>query len=391
MVMLADVTEKMKIEEQLKHAMKMEAIGKLSGGIAHDFNNLLMGIQGNVSVMLLETKPSQLQYECIKKIESIIRSGSELTDKLLGYARKGKYETKVLNLNKLIRESAEMFGRTKKEILMQIDLAADLLPVEGDRVQFEQVLLNLYVNAWQAMPEGGTLRIETQNVSHEEIESRLFNPKPGQYARVVIADTGSGIDETLLHQVFDPFFTTKELGRGTGLGLASVYGIVKNHGGYIDVESEKGKGTTFLIYLPVSEKPLSEKEGALRYEPENETILLIDDEEMVLEAGLRMLRILGYEVLLAKNGKEAIEIFRENAGVVSLVILDMIMPKMSGAETYEKLKEIRKDVKVLISSGYSMNGLPERVNLDGNDGFIQKPYELKHLFHKLREMLGEGE
>jgi PAS domain S-box-containing protein len=389
MVMLADVTEKMKIEEQLKHAMKMEAIGKLSGGIAHDFNNLLMGIQGNVSVMLLETKPSQLQYECIKKIESIIRSGSELTDKLLGYARKGKYETKVLNLNKLIRESAEMFGRTKKEILMQIDLAADLLPVEGDRVQFEQVLLNLYVNAWQAMPEGGTLRIETQNVSHEEIESRLFNPKPGQYARVVIADTGSGIDETLLHQVFDPFFTTKELGRGTGLGLASVYGIVKNHGGYIDVESEKGKGTTFLIYLPVSEKPLSEKEGALRYEPENETILLIDDEEMVLEAGLRMLRILGYEVLLAKNGKEAIEIFRENAGVVSLVILDMIMPKMSGAETYEKLKEIRKDVKVLISSGYSMNGLPERVNLDGNDGFIQKPYELKHLFHKLREMLGD--
>jgi CheY-like chemotaxis protein len=338
--------------------------------------------------MLLETKLSRIQYDCIRKIEKIIESGSDLTDKLLGYARKGKYEMKVFDLNNLIRESSEMFGRAKKEILIRRDLAPDPLPIEGDRVQFEQVLLNLYVNAWQAMPEGGTLRIETKSVSHKEIDSRLFEVKPAQYAQITVSDTGEGIDEALLHRVFDPFFTTKELGRGTGLGLASAYGIVKNHNGYIDVQSKKGEGTTFSIYLPATSKQIWEKEGELRYEPENETILLVDDEEMVRDAGLRMLRILGYEVLLAENGKEAIEIFRKDSDAVSLVILDMIMPGMSGAETYEKLKEIRKDVKVLISSGYSINGLPEPVNLNGCDSFIQKPYELKHLFNKLREMLG---
>jgi len=279
LVILEDITDKMKIEAQLKHAKKMEAIGTLSGGIAHDFNNLLMGIQGNISVMLLETKPTHLQYECIKKIENIIKSGSELTDKLLGYARKGKYELKIFDLNNLVQQSSEMFGRAKREVSIERNLADDLMPIEGDRVQFEQVLLNLYVNAWQAMPEGGTIRIETRNVSHKEIGSTLFKPKPGKYVKFVVSDTGTGIDEAVVDRVFDPFFTTKELGRGTGLGLASAYGIIKNHGGYIDVDSKKGEGTTFYLFIPASEKALSESEAGHRVAPEGDTILLADDED----------------------------------------------------------------------------------------------------------------
>jgi PAS domain S-box-containing protein len=387
LVIIEDITEKMRIEAKLRHMMKMEVIGTFSGGIAHDFNNLLMGIQGNISVMLLEVPPTHPHYDALKKIEKIVKSGSELTAKLLGYARKGKYESRLFNLNRLVIESVEMFTSTKKEIKVDLDLDEDLKPIEGDRVQFEQVLLNLYVNAWQAMPEGGTLRIETKNVTQKEIKSRRYKPERGKYVRLKVSDSGIGIDEAVLEKIFDPFFTTKEIGRGSGLGLASAYGIVKNHKGYIEVKSRKGKGTTFLIYIPASSKKLVEAEEAREEISAGEKILLVDDEEMVLDAGERMLRILGYEVITAKGGRQAVDLFRQHFGEIQMVILDMIMPEMGGAEVYKQLKALKKDVKVLISSGYSMNGLSDKLDLEQADGFLQKPYNLKQLYAKTRELL----
>lgn len=387
LVIIEDITEKMRIEAKLRHMMKMEVIGTFSGGIAHDFNNLLMGIQGNISVMLLEVPPTHPHYEALKKIEKIVKSGSDLTAKLLGYARKGKYESRLFNLNRLVIESAEMFAGTKKEIKVDLDLDEELRPIEGDRVQFEQVLLNLYVNAWQAMPEGGTLRIETKNVTQKEIKSSRYKPERGKYVELKVSDTGIGIDETVIEKIFDPFFTTKEIGRGSGLGLASAYGIVKNHKGYIEVKSQKGKGTTFLIYIPASSKKLFKTDEVSKETSAGEKILFVDDEEMVIDAGERMLRILGYEVIKAKGGRQAVDLFRQHAAEIHLVILDMIMPDMGGAEVYRQLKTLKKDVRVLVSSGYSMNGLSDKIDLEKADGFLQKPYNLKQLFTKTRELL----
>jgi len=387
LVIIEDITEKMKIEAKLKYMMKMEVIGGLSGGIAHDFNNLLMGIQGNISVMLLEVSPSHPHYESLKKIERIVKSGSDLTSKLLGYARKGKYESRLFNLNRLIVESAEMFASTKKQIKIELELDEDLMPIEGDRVQLEQVLLNLYVNASQAMHEGGTIWIETKNVTQKEIKSKRYKPERGKYVQLKISDSGIGIDENLLEKIFDPFFTTKETGRGSGLGLASAYGIVKNHKGYIEVQSQKGKGSTFLIYIPASSKKFVETDETSPEGCAGERVLLVDDEKMILDAGERMLRILGYEVITAQGGKQAVNLFRQHTSGIQLVILDMIMPDLSGAEVYKQLKEIDKDVKVLISSGFSMNDLSDKLNLEKTDGFLQKPYNLKQLFIKTREVL----
>jgi len=231
--------EKKKLEAQLQHAQKMEAIGTLAGGIAHDFNNLLMGIQGNVSL-----------------IEKQVQSGVKLTQQLLGYARKGRYEVKPIDLNQLVEETSETFSRTNKEITIHQELAKDLFAIEADLGQIEQVLLNLYVNAADAMHGGGNLILKTMNTAHKDMKGKLYDPKPGNYVLLTVTDTGTGMDKETIERIFDPFFTTKKMGRGTGLGLASAYGIIKGHGGYIDVESNKGRGTTFSIYLPASEKKI---------------------------------------------------------------------------------------------------------------------------------------
>ena len=383
-----DVSDRKRLEAQLQQAQKMEAIGTLAGGIAHDFNNLLMAIQGYTSLMLLNTDPSHPHYEKLKSIEKYVQSGAELTKQLLGFARGGKYDVKPINLNTLLHQSSQMFGRTKKEIVIHENYDEDLWLVEADQGQLEQVFLNLYVNAWQAMPGGGELFLETSNVTLDELSMRPYNIPPGRYVKIRVRDTGVGMDEKTRQRIFEPFFTTKKMGRGTGLGLASVYGIIKNHNGIIEVASKKGEGTTFEIYLPASKKKVEGKA------PEQEelikgpgTVLLVDDEDMIIEVGSEILKALGYQVFAAKSGGEAIEIYEKHKEDIDVVILDMIMPGMGGGETYDHLKELDPTVKVLLSSGYSIDGEASEILDRGCNGFIQKPFNIRALSQKLREIL----
>jgi CheY-like chemotaxis protein len=369
-------------------AQKVEAIGTLAGGIAHDFNNLLMAIQGNVSLMLLDTDETHPQYTALMSIEDRIQSGSKLTGQLLGYARKGKYELKPVNPNHVIQETSETFGRMRKDISIHKNFASDLYEIRADSGQMEQVLLNLFVNAADAMPAGGKLSLTSENVTHEDMKNGVYNPQPGIYVKLTIADTGTGMDKKIQERIFDPFFTTKEMGRGTGLGLASAYGIIENHGGYITVKSEKKRGTVFSIYLPaIREKHRGQKEPDNQIVSGSGTILLVDDEEMVLDVNVKVLKKLGYSVLEAKSGKEAVCAYKENKDEIDMVILDMVMPGMNGGEVYDIMKEINKDVKVLLSSGHGMDGQAKQILERGCDGFLQKPYRMGEVSGKLREIL----
>ncbi len=388
---LRDITQQKKLETQLQQTQKMEAIGTLAGGIAHDFNNLLMGMQGHVSLMQMGKDASHADFEHLKGIEDNVKSAADLTKQLLGFARGGKYEVKPTDLNELLKKSSEMFGRTKKEIKIHRKSQKKIWAVEVDQQQIEQALLNLYVNAWQAMPGGGELYLETKNVTLDENDVKPYGVEPGRYVKISVADTGIGMNKATQQRIFDPFFTTKEMGRGTGMGLASAYGIIKNHKAIINVYSKKGKGATFNIYLPATDA----KGIAQRAESERrseilrgtETVLLVDDEKMIIDVGQDLLETLGYTVLLAKSGREAIETYKKNKDKIDMVLLDMIMPEMGGSETYERLKEINPDIKVLLSSGYSINGPAKEILSRGCDGFIQKPFSMKDLSQKLREIL----
>jgi len=384
-IVLNDLSERKRMEAQILQAQKMEAIGTLAGGIAHDFNNLLMVIQGNASLMLLDVDPSHPHYEMLLGIVKQVQSGSKLTNQLLGYARKGKYEVKPFQLNQLVEETSKAFGRTRREITVHRELAEDLFPIEGDIGQIEQILMNLFVNAADAMPEGGDIFLRTVNIPHGDMKGKLYNPKPGDYVLLTVKDTGIGMDPKTVQHIFEPFFTTKELGRGTGLGLASVYGIVKGHGGYVDVESEKGRGTTFKIYLPASkEEVYNTIEPPDHISKGTGTILLVDDEEMVLEVAEKLLKAIGYHVLTAREGREAIEVYKKHRETVDLVLLDIIMPHMKGGEVFDCLKEINPDIKVLLSSGYSIDGEAAKILERGGKGFIQKPFDLERLSETIR-------
>ncbi len=383
-----DEEEKARLRAQFFQAQKMEAVGTLAGGIAHDFNNLLMGIQGYASLMLYNMEVNHPSYEKLKNIEDLVRSGAELTKQLLGFARGGKYTVRPADLNEIIEKTASMFGRTKKEIAIHKKLAEDLYAVEVDQGQFEQVLLNIYVNAWQAMPAGGNVYIETANVSLDETFTRPYAIKPGRYAKISITDTGSGMDEKTKERIFEPFFTTKEMGRGTGLGLASAYGIIKNHQGIIDVISEKGEGSTFIIYLPASDKQVTKEHtfsGVIVRG--KESVLIVDDEEAVLSVSSELLTMLGYKVFTAKSGKEACDIYGEHHNDIDLVILDMIMPDMGGEETFQLLKAIKPGIRVILSSGYSLDGQAKKILDQGCKAFLQKPFNVDELSQKIRYAL----
>jgi two-component system cell cycle sensor histidine kinase/response regulator CckA len=377
-------------QELLLQAQKMEAIGTLAGGMAHDFNNLLMGIQGRVSLMLMDSDSRHPFTAHLMGIEDHIRSASELTRQLLGLARGGKYEARPTDLNELIRRTVEMFGRTRKEIKIFTVLEPQLWVVEVDRTQIQQTLLNLLLNAWQAMPGGGQITVDSQNVEPGDSEAQALQVRPGRWVRVGISDLGIGMDEETKRRIFDPFFTTKEMGHGTGLGLASAFGIVKNHGGTITVESKKGKGSTFHVYLPATTKAVETlPESAADIVGGTESILLIDDEEMILDVTWQMLLHLGYRVWPAGSGVQALDIFRENHAVIDLVILDMIMPQMSGDKVFTLMQKIDPQVRVLLSSGYSIKGQATEILERGCAGFIHKPFDLKDLALKIREVLGK--
>ncbi|CAB1059055.1 hypothetical protein D1BOALGB6SA_3813 [Olavius sp. associated proteobacterium Delta 1] len=383
-----DTTQQKKMESQLQQAQRMESIGTLAGGIAHDFNNLLMGIQGNVSLIMSDIDGRHPHYERLDNIEQYVRRGAELTRQLLGFARGGKYEIRPSDLNSIINTSVDIFGRTKKEIRIHKKYQKQIWAVDIDQGQIDQVLLNLYVNAWQAMPGGGDLFLQTENVILDQDYVKPYDVEPGRFVKISLTDTGIGMDAATQQQIFDPFFTTKKKDRSTGLGLASAYGIINNHGGIICVYSELGEGTNFNIYLPATEKnvsiPPSKYKELMRG---SEVLLLVDDEGLILEIGKDMLKKLGYKVVVAESGRKALDIYAKDQNAIDMVILDMIMPDMSGSETYDRLKEINPSIKTLLSSGYSINGKAQAILNKGCQGFIQKPFNLTKLSQKIRKIL----
>ena len=380
--------EKNQLESQLIHSQKMEAVGTLAGGIAHDFNNLLMGIQGYISLMRLQTDPKDPNEEYIQGIENAVMNAANLTNQLLGFARKGKYTLKLTSLNSIVETSTKMFTRTRKEIVTHKKLQDKLWTVKVDPGQIEQVLINLYLNAWHAMADGGDIFIQTENIYLSHEYCKPFEVPPGNYVKVSVTDTGVGIDQDVIERIFEPFFTTKDVGKGTGLGLASAYGIIKNHNGIIRVYSEKNHGTTFNIYLPASDlEEAKEIKISTEMVKGSEAILLVDDEEGTIQVEELMLRQLGYQVVPALSGKQAVELYREKMVEFDMVALDMIMPEMNGRDTYDALKQINPDVKVLLVSGYSLNKQIEELMDRGCNGFIQKPFDIVQLSQKLREVL----
>ncbi len=387
-VNLTDISERKSLRAQYEQAQRMESIGTLAGGIAHDFNNLLMGIQGRASLIAFDLEPTHPHYHHLKGIEEHVRSASDLTKQLLGFARGGKYEVKPIDLNELVTDSASMFGRTKKEIRIHTISRDPEVVVEADRGQIEQVLLNLYINAWQAMPRGGELFIETRIVMLDREFCRPHKVTPGRYGKISVTDTGGGMDEPTRQRIFDPFFTTKAKGRGTGLGLASAYGIIRNHNGLIAVRSEINRGSSFDIYLPISGKSLSPAESPERKLIHgSETILLVDDEEMILDVGKAMLEKLGYRVMISPGGREAVATVMNMGKGIDLVILDMIMPGMDGVTTFDRMREIQPAIPVMLSSGYAINDQSDSIMGRGCNGFIQKPFNIFELSIKVRAIL----
>ncbi|MBN1546254.1 MAG: response regulator [Syntrophaceae bacterium] len=376
-------------DKKLLYAQKMEAVGTLAGGIAHDFNNLLMCIQGNISLVLMGLDSSHNHFDKIKNIEDQVKSGVSLTRQLLNFAIPREQEFVPVDMNEIISKTAAMFGRTRKELVIEEILEPELGFVKADKGQIEQVLLNLYVNASQAMPGGGHLTLRTEGISLSSEEARTYFVQEGDFVRISITDTGVGMDEKTRERIFDPFFTTKEMGRGYGLGLASVYGIVRGHQGFVEVHSQKGKGSTFILNLPkayehAESREIQTKEDILRGQ---ETVLFVDDEMTIIEVMQDILEALGYRVLTANSGEEAVRIYNSTKDEVDLVILDVIMPGMGGMETFEAIRALNPKVKVILSSGYSMNQIAKEIMDKGCRAFIQKPFNIETISQKVREVL----
>jgi len=347
-----------------------------------------MGIQGRTALVASKLDQSHSCFEHITAIEEYVRSASDLTKQLLGVGQGGKYEVKPSDVNKVVFSSAAMFGRTRKQIQIHDSLSATPPVVEADRGQIEQMLLNMYINAWQAMPKGGDLFLETKIVTLDEQYCKSHMVAPGRYVKISVTDTGIGMDEATRDRIFDPFFSTREKARGTGLGLASAYGIVKNHNGIITVYSELGHGTTFNVYLPLSDKDVHiEPPVESDIKRGSERILLVDDEEIIIEVGQALLENLGYRVIVARGGAQAVEVVKSLHGQIDLVILDLIMPGMDGNQTFDSIQQIQPGMPVILSSGYSINGQARDLLSRGCKGFIQKPFSITELSQTIRKML----
>lgn len=393
-VVMTDISEIKSLQVCLQQAQKMEAIGVLAGGVSHDFNNLLMGIQGHLSLMRVNIQSREKINAHIHQITKLVDTAADLTSRLLGFARGGKYQIAVLDINQVVSMALNIFKPTRKDIFIQEDLENKLLFVDGDRSQLEQVCLNLMVNGSQAMIDDGTMTVKTRNIRIAEDHGFPFEVVPGSYIEISIQDTGIGMDQQTQKMVFDPFFSTQEPGdkKGRGLGLSTVFGIVKNHGGFITVESQKGEGSIFNVCLPASNRPVSKDEdhGSQAFDQMprgSETILLVDDEEEILNLGENFLEKLGYKPILARNGLEAMEIFKIYKDEISLVVLDLIMPKMGGKQTFSEMKKIQSTVKILVSTGFTVDEKVESLLKQGCHGFIQKPFSMNKFSRVIRGIL----
>ena len=386
-----------RLQSQMLQAQKMEAIGTLAGGIAHDFNNLLQAILGYTQILIMPKEDSDPDVPSLRQIEKAANRASELTQQLLTFSRKVESKPRPVSLNQEVRQVEKLLKRTiPKMIEIELRLEEDLETISADPAQLEQVIMNLGVNARDAMPEGGKLLIETESALMDEAYCRdHLGARAGKYVLLTISDTGLGMDKKTLEHIFDPFFTTKEVGKGTGLGLAMVYGIVKSHRGYIMCYSEPGEGTAFKIYFPVTEEESTDTGSGTRGaepvpEGGRETILLVDDEELLREVGTEMLKRFGYTILLASDGEGALDLYREKGADISLVILDLIMPGMGGEKCLGEILKLNPRAKVVIASGYSINSRAKNALNAGARAFIKKPYEVNEMLRVVREVLDQG-
>ena len=388
---LRDITPEKRLEAQYLHAQKMEAVGTLAGGVAHDFNNLLQAVLGYAEMLLMEKKADETSHRPLMAIREAAQRGAELTRQLLTFSRKVQSKPRPLHLNQEIVQVEQFLQRTiPKMIQVELRLGGDLWTISADPVQIGQVLMNLAVNARDAMPEGGRLVIGTHNMTlNEEFCRGHIGSRPGRYVVLAISDTGQGMGKEVLGHLFEPFFTTKGIGRGTGLGLAMVYGIVKGHEGYIECESELGKGTVFKIYLPAVERTVGVEESERKKQPRGgtETILLVEDEESLRDLGKAILSTFGYTVLAASDGEGALEIYRAEKERVHLIILDLIMPGVGGLRCLEELLRINPDVKVVIATGYYPEDSVKAVLEGEGRGFISKPYDMSEMLRVVRKVL----
>lgn len=388
---IEDITKSKLAEEKLAQSQKLESIGQLAGGMAHDFNNVLSAIIS--STQLLQKSQKNLDEKGLRYTEITLKASErakDLINKLLAFGRKGSSITKNVDINTILEETVDILHRTidKKVLIYQVTNARNH-NIIGDHSAIENVIINLGINASHAMPKGGLIEIVTENVNVDQTycESSTFDIVPGKYIEIVVRDTGSGIAPEDLKRIFEPFFTTKELGKGTGLGLAAAYGTIQDHHGEINVSSEVGVGTEFQILLPVSNIFSKKKKEKSRSFTGQGTILLVDDEEFNRELGGDILESLGYKVIQAENGLEAIEIFHSRYKEIDLVVMDMIMPYMNGSEAFYKMKEVDKKCKVLISSGHIRNEKIDEMVDAGLLGIIQKPYTISELSKEVNDAL----
>jgi signal transduction histidine kinase len=384
--------EQKQLEERLRQAHKMEAVGRLAGGVAHDFNNLLTIIRGNSDLLIDRAGADDFHRKCVGQIQKASGRAVSMTRQLLAFSRMQVLQPRVLDLNVIVSEMGKMLPRLIGEhIEYSFSPDSSLASVKADPGQIEQVILNLAVNARDAMPQGGNLSVRTCNISMDPAEATKRPPmSPGQYALLTVTDTGHGMDEATKAHIFEPFFTTKEIGKGTGLGLATVYGIVKQSGGFVWVVSSPGNGTTFEIYLPQAEgvatHPLAEPKAS-EVPRGSETILVAEDESGVRELACQFLRVKGYNVLEAKDGLEALEIAGQYPGIIHLLLSDMVMPRMNGSELSRRLKRIRPGIRVAFVSGYSEFSAGDTGQSNPEGPILQKPFSPVSLVEIVREAL----
>ena len=389
-----DVTSEIQLQNQLFQAQKMEAVGTLAGGIAHDFNNLLQAILGYTDLLLLSGGIIDSDRKSLRVIKKAARDGADLISRILTFSKKVESKTRPMALNEEVRGAVKLLYRTlPKMIEIELDLADDLMIVDADSAQIEQVILNLCLNAQHAMPDGGRLLIETSNVTLDEEYARThLGAVSGKHVLLSVSDNGIGMPSEIVERIFEPFFTTKTNEGGTGLGLATVHGIVSQHGGHITCYSEPGIGTSLKVYLPVSASELMSDPDSTTEMPAfgNETILLVDDDNRIRGIGQKILEKFGYKAVTAKSGEEALAIYPARKDEIALIVLDLIMPGMGGKRCLQELLLIDRDVKVLLASGYSSSGLVADEKLQGAKGFLDKPYEAKNFLREIRKTLDEG-
>ena len=388
--------QRKQLEDQLRQSQKMEAIGQLTGGIAHDFNNMLTVILGYSELMLKRLPPDAPLRDDVEQVKEAGERASLLTKQLLAFSRKQVLQPKVLDLNTVLTNMDRMLQRLIGEDIALVAVPAPgLWHVYADPSQIEQVMMNLAVNARDAMPNGGKLTIETANVQLDDAYAHQHGPvQPGSYVMLAVSDTGCGMDRETQARIFEPFFTTKEPGKGTGLGLSTVYGIVKQSGGYVWVYSEVGRGTAFKIYLPRGEGAVETVEPGVapaRTVRGSEMILLVEDDRAVRVLARSTLQAHGYTVLEAHHGKHALQVYEQHAGPIHLLVTDVVMPEMSGRELADRLKPSRPNMKVLFMSGYTDKAIVHHGELDPGAAFLQKPFTPDALARKVREVLDTPE